>query len=71
MITIHIWNENTAQAGRDAHEDRGGDSTCYEFESDDELREFLEGFNRTRFTAPAGRDQFLNRMALAMESYLA
>lgn len=67
-MIIHIWNENTAQAGRDAHEDRGGDSTAYEFADANELQCFIDGLRGVK--APAGRDLFNARMAATLESYL-
>lgn len=65
--TIHIWNENTAMAGRDAHEDRGGDSTAYTFANAEEAAAFVKGLRETK--APAGRDLFNLRMANVIESY--
>ena len=65
--TIHIWNENTAQAGQDAHEDRGGDSTAYTFDNAEDAAAFVKGLRETK--APAGRDLFNARMAKTIESY--
>lgn len=68
MITVHVWNENTAQAGHDAHYPRGGDSTAYEFADAEEARNFAEGLRSAR--VHAGRDLFNARMATTIESYL-
>lgn len=65
--TIHIWNENTALAGRDAHEDRGGDSTAYTFDNAEDAAAFVKGLRETK--EPAGRDLFNARMAKTIESY--
>lgn len=67
MTTIHIWNENTAQAGMDAHEDRGGDSTAYTFTDAEDAANFVHGLRTAR--VPAGRDLFNARMAKTIESY--